>query len=100
MPRDTRRKSGKGDCTMEMKTKGNRLYLQFRLIGWLFLLTLTAGDWASFANAQATNAQISGRVVDQTGAVIPSATIDIQNTGTGVVRKVSCSSTGEYAIPS
>ena len=66
---------------MEMKTKGRRLYPQFRLIGWLFLLTLTAGYWASLANAQATNAEISGRVVDQTGAVIPQATIDVQNTG-------------------
>ncbi|GAC1416586.1 MAG: hypothetical protein NVSMB62_06410 [Acidobacteriaceae bacterium] len=85
---------------MKMKTKRSRMYEQFRLIGRLFLLTLTAGYWASLANAQATNAQISGRVADQTGAVIPNATIDIQNTETGLTRKVSSSSTGEYAIPS
>ncbi len=86
---------------MEMKTKDGRLRSQqFRLIGWLFLLALTVGYWGSLANAQATNAQISGRVVDQTGAVILNATIDVQNTGTGLARKVSSSSTGEYAIPS
>ena len=85
---------------MEMKTKGGRLHLQYRLILWLFLLTFTAGHGAGLAHAQATNAQMSGKVVDSTGAVIPNATIDVQNTGTGLARKVSSSSTGEYAIPS
>jgi hypothetical protein len=85
---------------MEMKTKGGRLHLQYRLILWLFLLTFTAGHGAGLAHAQATNAQMSGKVVDSTGAVIPNATIDVQNTGTGLTRKVSSSSTGEYAIPS
>jgi hypothetical protein len=64
------------------KTKG-RLYLQFRLVGWLFLLALAAGHWVSSACAQATNAEMSGRIVDSTGAVIPNAKIDVQNTGTG-----------------
>lgn len=81
------------------KTKG-RLYLQFRLVGSLFLLTLTAGQWVSSAHAQATNAQMSGQVVDPAGAVIPNATIDVQNTGTGLDRIVTSSATGEYVIPS
>jgi hypothetical protein len=85
---------------MEMKTKSRRLYLQFRLVGSLFLLTLAAGHWVSSANAQATNAQMSGRVVDSTGAVIPNATIDVQNTGTGLDRTVISSSTGDYIITS
>lgn len=85
---------------MEIKTKGPRQYVQFRLVGWLFLLTLTAGRWVGIANAQATNAQIFGKVFDQTGAVIPKATIDIQNTGTGLDRTVTSSATGEYVIPS
>jgi hypothetical protein len=81
------------------KAKG-RLYLQFRLVGWLFLLTLMAGYWAGFANAQATNAEMSGRVADKTGAVVPKATIDVQNTGTGLDRIVASSASGEYVIPS
>ena len=85
---------------MEMKSKSRRLYLQFRLVGSLFLLTLIAGHWVSSANAQATNAQVSGRVVDSTGAVIPNATIDVQNTGTGLDRTVTSSASGEYVIPS
>jgi Carboxypeptidase regulatory-like domain/TonB dependent receptor len=77
-----------------------RPYLRFRLIGLLSLLALTAGYWASSASAQATNAQMSGRVVDPTGAVIPNATIDVQNTGTGLARTVTSSESGEYVIPS
>ncbi|GGA67439.1 cell envelope biogenesis protein OmpA [Edaphobacter acidisoli] len=43
---------------------------------------------------------MSGRVVDPTGAVIPSASIEVTNTGTGLDRTVSSSATGEYTIPS
>ena len=81
------------------KAKG-RLFLQFRLVGSFFLLALTIGYWASSAHAQATNAQMLGKVVDQTGAVIPNATINVQNTGTGLVRTVTSSGSGEYIIPS
>ncbi|MEO6803111.1 MAG: TonB-dependent receptor [Granulicella sp.] len=52
------------------------------------------------ANAQGTTAQIVGKVADQSGAVIPNATIDVRNTGTGLARTVTSSATGEYAIPS
>jgi len=86
---------------MEMKTKDGRLRPhQFRLIGWLFLLALTVGYWASLANAQATNAQMAGRIVDPTGAVISNASIEVQNTGTGLDRTATTSATGEYVIPS
>lgn len=70
-----------------------------RLFGWLFLLTLITGLGGSLANAQATTAQILGNVVDESGAVIPNATIEVQNTGTGFDRTVRSSSAGEYLIP-
>src|SRR5260370_2565793 len=85
---------------MNMKMTSHRLYLQFRLAGWLLMLTLIAVNWVRSANAQATNAQMSGRVVDPTGAVIPNASIEIQNTGTGLDRTVTTSANGEYVIPS
>jgi hypothetical protein len=91
--------SKNGGWIMKMKAK-SRLYQQFRLVGALFLLTLTGGPWVSSANAQATGAEVSGRVVDSSGAVIPNATIDVQNTGTGLDRTLTSSSTGEYVIPS
>ncbi len=82
------------------KTKTGRLHLRFRLIGWIFLFTLTADHWSRLAIAQATNAQMSGRVVDQTGAAVPNATIEVQNTGTGLDREATSTATGEYIIPS
>jgi hypothetical protein len=76
--------------------------LQFQFVGWLWLLAfmLTMGQWTGSARAQATNAQISGRVIDATGAVISNATIDVQNAGTNLSRTVTSSVTGEYVIPS
>lgn len=84
---------------MKMKAK-SRLYQQFRLVGRLFLLTLIAARCVSSAHAQATNAQINGMVMDKTGAVIPNATIEVQNAGTGLGRTVTSSATGDYVIPS
>src|SRR5258708_26589187 len=71
-----------------------------RLAGLLLMLTLTSVHWVRSANAQATNAQIGGRVIDQTGAVVPNATIVVLNVGTNLERTVSTSSLGEYVIPS
>jgi carboxypeptidase family protein/TonB-dependent receptor-like protein len=84
---------------MSTKTSGRHLHLSLPLAGWL-LVTLTAGYWVSSASAQATNAQMSGKVVDPAGAVVPNATIDVQNTGTGLERTVTSSAAGEYVIPS
>src|ERR1700761_7028533 len=85
---------------MDVKTKERRLRLQFEVIGRLLLFVWTAFSCVCTANAQATNAQMSGRVVDPTGAVIPNASIEVQNTGTDLARTVTTSSTGEYVIPS
>jgi hypothetical protein len=77
----------------------HRLLPSSSVLGVL-LFTLVAACLSSHAVAQATNAQMSGKVVDSTGAVIPNATIDVKNTGTGLDRTVSSSVTGEYVIPS
>lgn len=74
--------------------------LLFPLAMAVLLFTLSAGIVGNLANAQATNAQMSGRVIDATGAVIPDTTIDVQNIGTGLTRTVSSSPTGEYVITS
>ena len=77
----------------------HRLLPSSSVLGVL-LFTLVAAYLSSYAKAQATNAQMSGKVVDSTGAVVPHATIDVKNTGTGLDRTVSSSATGEYVIPS
>ena len=77
----------------------HRLLPSSSVLGVL-LFTLAAACLGSVAKAQATNAQMSGKVLDPAGAVIPNATIDVRNTGTGLDRTVSSSATGEYVIPS
>jgi len=64
------------------------------------LFAIAATCLGNFAMAQATNAQIGGRVMDQTGAVVPNTTVVVLNVGTGLERTVSTSSLGEYVIPS
>jgi hypothetical protein len=49
--------------------------------------------------AQATS-QISGRVTDRTGAVLPGVEVTLTRTDTGVVRNAVTNETGAYAFPS
>jgi hypothetical protein len=83
---------------MDMRLASDRLHRQLRLTV-TFLLVLFGGLWVKSAEAQATNAQMSGRVVDPTGAAIPNAKIDVINVGTGLDRTVISSDTGDYVIP-
>lgn len=46
-----------------------------------------------------TMAQLSGRVTDQTGGVVPEAQITVTNTRTGVQWRATASEAGEYVIP-
>ena len=58
------------------------------------LICLTTGMWA-----QSEEGRISGRVTDQTGAVVVNAAVSIQNTETGVKRGLLTNSAGEYFAP-
>jgi hypothetical protein len=70
--------------------------LQFRiLVVGLFLL------FAAAAFAQDT-ATLTGTIRDNTGAVIPNASVTLKNTATGTVRELQTNSAGEYvaaAVP-
>jgi hypothetical protein len=61
------------------------------------LLTLLAG--AAVASAQTFRGGISGRVTDQSGGVLPGATVTATNTGTGVSRTTVTSTTGDFSLP-
>jgi hypothetical protein len=50
------------------------------------------------ASAQVESGQISGTVSDQSGAVIPNATVTAKNMGTNAARTVESSATGFYQI--
>src|SRR5262245_41590769 len=65
-----------------------------RFVGTLFLLVLSCGVvWAQ------STAQISGRVTDQSGAVLPGVEITATQTETGITRNTITNETGNYILP-
>jgi Carboxypeptidase regulatory-like domain/TonB dependent receptor len=52
-----------------------------------------------YASAQVATGDITGRVVDPSGSVVPGATVTARNTGTGLTRAVTTNSDGDYTIP-
>ena len=57
--------------------------LPLLVVSALFAQTITTGD-------------ITGTVKDQTGAVVPNATVDLKSRDTGETRSVTAGSSGEY----
>ena len=53
----------------------------------------------SAAAVYAQNAQISGLLKDQTGAVLPGVTVTAKNLATGLTRSTVTQPTGDYRIP-
>src|SRR5262245_52464402 len=53
---------------------------------------------ATSASAQVTTGDIVGRVTDESGAVLPGATVTIDNAGTHEVRTTVTSATGDYVV--
>jgi hypothetical protein len=60
----------------------------------LILSCLTLG----YATAQIATGDITGRVADPGGAVVPGASVTARNTGTGLTRAVTTNSLGDYTI--
>ncbi len=48
--------------------------------------------------AQVATGDVTGRVLDATGAVVPNATLTARNTGTGLARTATSNEEGEYTI--
>jgi hypothetical protein len=64
-------------------------------VGLAIVLSLAVTS-ALFAQATAS---ISGRVVDQDGAVLPGATVSVRNTATGATRDTVTNPEGLYSVP-
>src|SRR5881628_611891 len=65
------------------------------LVGFLALTLAAATAWP-----QATTAQISGTVKDQSGAVLPGVEITVTQTATGGKRSTITNETGNYVLAS
>jgi hypothetical protein len=54
---------------------------------------------AGAANAQTFRGAISGRVADQSGAVLPGVSVTATNDATGVARTTTTAATGDFSVP-
>jgi carboxypeptidase family protein len=51
------------------------------------------------ASAQLSTAQLSGRITDESGAVLPGVTVTATQTDTGLARSVTTDASGTYVLP-
>lgn len=63
------------------------------------LLLLTAALALFALGVSAQTAQITGRVVDSSDALMPNVSVEVTNEATGIVRKSETNSEGYYTIP-
>src|SRR5678816_3005549 len=64
------------------------------IVGALTLLLITTP-----ASAQLSTAQLSGRITDESGAVLPGVTVTATQTDTGLMRSVTTDASGTYVMP-
>ena len=64
------------------------------------LVVCLLGPLPQYVFAQTEEASISGRITDQTNAVVPDAVVEIRNTDTGIVSSTKTNDQGVYAFPS
>src|SRR5689334_5294993 len=64
-----------------------------------FVLIYVIGSAVVFAQADAANSTLKGKVVDQLGAAVSGATISVKSAERGLVRSVKTDSAGSYLIP-
>ena len=69
-----------------------------RLLGWAVLFAMLLGVSALPAFGQIDRGAIGGRILDASGAVVPSATVTITNKATGVVVTTPVDADGEYQV--
>jgi len=71
-----------------------RAFLRALVVGVLVLVLTSVTSWA-----QLSTAQLSGRVTDETGAVLPGVTLTATQTDTGLTRSLTTDENGMYVLP-
>jgi hypothetical protein len=66
----------------------------------LFVATAICAVTSDVAFAQVPTGQISGRVTDSSGAVLPGVDVTVTQTATGLVRSAVTNEAGQYSLPS
>ncbi|MGH9469014.1 MAG: TonB-dependent receptor [Terriglobia bacterium] len=72
---------------------------KLKLLAWIGMLIASFALFAAPTMAQSTFGTITGTVTDQSGAVVPGATVTVTNEGTGIQRRVTTTGTGVYVVP-
>ena len=75
-----------------------RVSRSFRIVGQFALAGALLLAFAAPGLAQTETGRVTGLVVDQTGAVLPGATVTLTGTGTGVARTTVTDDAGRYVI--
>jgi len=65
----------------------------------MFALAITLLGSSALVRAQGLTGQISGTVVDSSGAVLPGVTVAVKNAGTGLTREVVTGTDGTFVFP-
>ena len=76
----------------------NREIKTRRLLGWAMLVAMLLGVSALPAFGQIDRGAIAGRILDASGAIVPSATVTITNKATGVAVTTPVDAAGEYQV--
>jgi hypothetical protein len=71
-----------------------------QLITVLCAVALTLAGSAATAHAQATTGELTGRITDSAGAVVPGVTVTLSSSETGLVRSAVTNESGEYLFVS
>ncbi len=70
------------------------IHAAYLLLGFLLILVFTLP-----VSAQFTTGQLTGTIVDPSGAGVANATVTVKNMGTGFTQTTTSSSAGEYRFP-
>lgn len=87
----------RSSCTPSTEDSGRRLRISLRNLV-LVVAILSCLTFAGFA--QVTTGTIFGEVKDQSGAMIPGATVTVHSDAIGLNRVVTSNSAGEFVVPS